>query len=203
MQLTAVFETWHIGDGNYPPLHKDMLVRLSFEIEPDYMADCKDGLAESLEHVADATYNFAARVIREYGAEEDPDRLIVLETGRFRFYVCGDVTRHYKRGQMISGRGTLVLDHYLSVQFLGKYQNPPNIFYSLRVNTIRKIRIPEQLIVRGDHWTAYPTRVTSTESGEPLIEMHETEDEAFTAYLVEFSDEGIDLNAPIPGTFAS
>ena len=33
MDIVAVFQTWHIGDGNYPPLEKEQLVNLSFELE--------------------------------------------------------------------------------------------------------------------------------------------------------------------------
>ena len=32
MNLTACFESWHIGDGNSPPLSRGDLVSLSFEV---------------------------------------------------------------------------------------------------------------------------------------------------------------------------
>jgi len=34
MEIAAIFESWHIGDGNYPPLHRGQRVRLSFELIP-------------------------------------------------------------------------------------------------------------------------------------------------------------------------
>ena len=44
--------------------------------------------------------------------------------------------------------GTLLLDHYidhyLQVEYLDTYPDPPDLFYSLRVTRIRKVAVPER-----------------------------------------------------------
>jgi hypothetical protein len=40
LQLTAIFEAWHFGDGNYQPRDKNRLVNLSFEVEEDVFSKC-------------------------------------------------------------------------------------------------------------------------------------------------------------------
>ncbi|HWS53171.1 MAG TPA: hypothetical protein VN228_03560 [Pyrinomonadaceae bacterium] len=49
MNLTAIFESWHVGDGNYPPLRKGQLVNLSFELEPRGVGEASDADAEELD----------------------------------------------------------------------------------------------------------------------------------------------------------
>jgi hypothetical protein len=75
MELYAVFETWHLGDGNYPALERGMLVNLSFEIEPDQLQ--RGGpLPSRFEHLGAAEYDFSGEVLRVY--RDDGDPLIVI-----------------------------------------------------------------------------------------------------------------------------
>jgi hypothetical protein len=64
MDLSAVFETWHLGDGNYPPLHKGMFVNLSFELEPDEITSCADGSPSLFRHLGEANYQFTGSVLQ-------------------------------------------------------------------------------------------------------------------------------------------
>jgi hypothetical protein len=64
VQLTAVFETWHIGDGNYPPLRKGQLVNLSFELEPHSLSKSTFLKDSKFEQIKDADYSFAGMVLR-------------------------------------------------------------------------------------------------------------------------------------------
>jgi hypothetical protein len=49
----AVFETWHLGDGNYPPIKSGQLANLSFKVEPDEVKLARvdrDGVRVVLSH---------------------------------------------------------------------------------------------------------------------------------------------------------
>ena len=67
MKLTAIFEEWHLGDGNYPPLNKGQLVNLSFEIQPTKIEITDGGLhTEEFSHIEEAPYQFCGRVLKVY-----------------------------------------------------------------------------------------------------------------------------------------
>jgi hypothetical protein len=126
---SAVFETWHLGDGNYLPLHKGMFVNLSL-----------------FRHLGEANYQFTGSVLREYKDQDDPEWLIVVECSGFRFYITGSSSQRCRAGQVVHGRGTLLLDHYLWVEFLHQYPDPPDLFYKLRVERIWMNQIPDRYI---------------------------------------------------------
>src|SRR5262245_45494215 len=86
MQLTAVFESWHIGDENYPPLRRGQLVRLAFELELDgQVTVAKSDRSEEFTHQGDAEYSGCGLVIRKYIRGSIP--IAVIQAGTFRFYI--------------------------------------------------------------------------------------------------------------------
>ena len=111
MKLSAIFESWHIGDGNYPPLHKGQLVNLSFEVEPRTIEEASLNAPHSFEHLGDGEYRFCGDVIRVYGGV-DRDTVVIFEAGEFRFYVMSYEAGRYVQDQRYCGEGTLLLDHY-------------------------------------------------------------------------------------------
>jgi hypothetical protein len=66
MELFAVFETWHLGDGNYPPLKKGQLVNLSFEVDPEELTLSNGDAFAEFQHLRQARYQFAGTVLRVY-----------------------------------------------------------------------------------------------------------------------------------------
>lgn len=128
MQLTAIFESWHIGDGNYPPLRRGMEVNLSFQIEPASALETVSPNAPlAFEHAGNAEYYFVADVIRSYPGGDSPP-IAVLDTGNFRFYIESDRSGQHSVGERTNGMGTLCLDYYIWVEFLKNYADPARSF---------------------------------------------------------------------------
>lgn len=200
MDLSAVFETWHLGDGNYPTLQKGMCVNLSFEMDADEITLTPNVSPSFFRHLGEANYEFSGSVLREYGDLEDPDRLIILECSGFKFYVTGSASKICPSGKCVHGRGTLLLDHYLWVEFLDQYADPPDLFYTLRVQRIWMNRIPDHYISRTENAMAHPTRLQYAET-QPIEVEEITSDSSVRYYVVEFSDEALDRNVSVPRTF--
>jgi len=200
MEISAVFETWHLGDGNYPPLHKGQLVNLSFEIEPDTLNRAEENEPRRFHHCGFAEYEFAGSVLRLY-REDESTQLAVIETDELRFYIASPLTQCLRCGDYVSGRGTLSLDHYLWVEFLDEYPNAPDLFYSLRVTDICRAHIPERFIVRSGQSLSYPTRVAPDDYGpDDVTYVEAITDEEFVTFIVQFSDAELP-SEPIPRTF--
>lgn len=193
MKLTAVFENWHIGDGNYPPLHRGQLVSLSFELEPRSLEETSEDKPEEFSDRGDAEYRFCGRVLKVYENEGD-GVITIVESAGFRFYVLLHDSTRYAPATRVAGRGTLLLDHYIWVEFLDEYADPPNLFYNLRVSRIRKVQTPEQFITRHDKGNAMPTRLAPNDYSEADVEELETMDgQSFSEefYIIDFDNEGL------------
>jgi hypothetical protein len=197
MDLFAVFETWHLGDGNYPALKKGELANLSFEIEPDELTNAEASSSERFHHCGHAEYEFTGTVLRTYGCDTDSDRVVVIQADQFRFYISSPLTAGLLAGSKVSGRGTLALDHYLWVEFLSQYPDPPDLFYNLRVAEITRAKIPERFITRSGLNVSYPTRVPSEEY---VTEVDSITDEGCCTFYVHFSDDDVPAIA-MPRTF--
>ena len=85
MKIKAIFENWHIGDGNYPPLSKGEKVNLCFCIE-DYIIDTFKTESEFYFNNSDKNkYDFAGTIIKMYS--DPPNSLLVINSGDFKFYI--------------------------------------------------------------------------------------------------------------------
>jgi hypothetical protein len=158
MQLTIVFEHWHLGDGNYRAFAVGEDARLSFELHVDSFEVVSQEIDEQISQVRDAEYEIVGRVIRQYG-DVDSSRFPVLEAGWLRFYCPHNFAPDLELGTMVRLRGVLALDHYQWVEFLEEYPNPPDLFYGVRVTRVRQVKIPERLIQRSAHGMGHPTSV--------------------------------------------
>jgi len=106
-------------------------------------------------------------------------------------------------GNHVEGFGTLVLDYYAWVEFLAEYADPPDLFYKLRVERIKRLRIPERFINRTDAGVSYPTRLTPQDcESADLTEVDVIKNEDFVSYFVDFSDCSVPPG-PLPKTFRS
>ena len=191
MRLTAVFETWHLGDENYPPLHRDQLVNLSFEFLPQSLSKSIAPKATKFEQIKDAEYSFEGTVLKVY---EDPPhcKVVVVQAGDFRFYINSFPTKSpaLKEGDSCGGFGSLFLDHYIWVEFLSTYKDPPDLFYSLRLTRIRAVK-------------ASLDREGYSENDTTEIERMElSREEYWSSYLVDF-DGSSTGTTKIPLTFHS
>jgi hypothetical protein len=203
MELSAVFETWHLGDGNYPPLKNGQLVNLSFEVCPDELKLAESSALLEFRHFGEARYEFTGTVLRVYREDGRKIPIVVIETGHFRFYVFSELAATFNPGDVINGRGTLLFDHYIWVESLSSYPDPPDLFYKLRVSGIWLRRLPERFIRRSGRGVAYPTRV-QPEDYEPndMIKVGAVSNEDLVDYVIQFSDRDIP-DEPIVRTFDS
>jgi hypothetical protein len=180
--LIAVFDSWYIPDGNYPPLRKGQRVNLSFEAYPVNLDAAEASDSRLFENFENAQCSFVAEVIRRYGYDE---QIAVLDAGNFRFYVHGPVAERLCAGDVVRGSGTLCVDHYLWVEFLYRYPDPPDIFYNSEVRRIRMV-------------TFQPGDNSKTDVEE--LETMEGQDFDKESYILDFDTAGLE-NEKIARTF--
>lgn len=198
MTITAVFESWHICDGNYPPLHRGQQVNLSFEMnvsEAVPSANCQPLLLQE----APAQYRFAGEVLNVY-RDGGSDAITVIEAAGFRFYINNSFG--FRPGDSVQGQGTLLLDHYIWVENLAEYRDAPDLFYQLRVSKIEKVSIPERFVNRHRSGKSLPASLVPGDYPAEGVEELETMEGQFfdeEFYLLHLTDEGI--TAPVAKTF--
>jgi hypothetical protein len=203
MKLTAIFEEWHLGDGNYAPLRKGQIVNLSFEIELTSI-ETTDGemQATDMGQIDEGMYQFCGRVLRVY--EDSSDIIVVVQTNDFTFYIdwlSKEAPPH--EGNIVRGQGKLLLDHYAWVEFLSEYKNPPDLFYTLKVTRIRAVHIPESFVQRHEKGYSYPASLKPEQyPTEDVIEIENMAGQPFEVafYIVDFDDDGLE-GVRIPPTF--
>jgi len=201
MELHAVFETWHIGDGNYPPLKKGQLVNLSFMVDLNELSVVENAATPEFTHLGHAKYRFTGSVLRMYGKPSNP--IAIIEAAGFRFYLNSLRASTLKSGDVVSGRGTLSLDYYIWVEFLSDYADPPDLFYPLQVIDILRCNIPERFIRRSGAKISGPCRVGRDDYGpDDITHVDAIEDEMWVNYVLHLSDADIPAE-PIPRTFHS
>ena len=194
MHLTAIFESWHVGDGNYHPFHVGQGVNLSFEVDSIKLRKADPGEQYRFDSAADATCSFVADVARYYGSAGDTP-VAVLDAGFFRFYIHGESARSVPVGDRVKGTGILALDHYLWVEFLAEYPDPPDLFYNLEVRRIRRVRIPQRFIRRHAGGKTMPATVGPGDySGEDIQELKTMEGQEFDEefYIIDFASAGLE-----------
>jgi hypothetical protein len=160
MKLTAVFEHWHLGDGNYPAFSVGDEGRLSFELGIASVDLVPADASPAFEHVRDAEYAVTARVIRLYSFGGGSPFPVFEASDGMRFFSPASPTSDFILDSVVRLRGTLMLDHYQWVEFLGRYNDPPGLFYSVRVARIRRIVIPKRFVKRDDRSVGHPTSLS-------------------------------------------
>lgn len=143
MKISAIFESWYISDGNYPPLRQGEFVNLSFELNPIRVIRVSAGEPETMVHINGAEYQLCAKVLKIY---EEPT---IVEAEGFRFHICyfPEKPKRLEEGDKIWGIEVVSLDGYLSVEFLHQYLDAPDLFYKLRITGIYEF--PEQKQVKS------------------------------------------------------
>ena len=202
MKLTAIFESWLVPDGNYPPLHRGQLVNLSFQIRPQTLEQVGQESVEIFENLQDAEYRFAARVLRVYGEE----RIVAAEALGFRFFLENLGIDKAPEGATLFGNGGLYVDYYRWVENVERRHNPPDLFHTLRVTRIRQVQLPQEYLSRNDlGGSAWPTYVGPDKYRTSAIkDLHTMEGQPFSTefYLVDFDNKGL-RGASVPRTFLS
>ena len=141
MKLTVVFEHWHLGDGNYPAFAVGDEARLSFELDVLASEPAAPDAPESVRQLRDAEYEVTASVLRLYDDGLNSP-FPVFEAAWLRFYSPSQAVSGLAQGSRVRLRGTFALDHYLWVEFLDRYPDPPDLFYNVRVARVRRVAIP-------------------------------------------------------------
>ena len=87
----------------------------------------------------------------------------------------------------------MALDHYIWVEFLPSYPDPPDLFYKLRVSDICRVRIPERFIVRSGLTVSVPTRVSPKECGPDDVNFADmvADEDYVTFFVVHFTDSDV------------
>src|SRR5271166_2741135 len=132
-----------------------MLVNLSFELMPNKIGIVHGDQQEVMKQIRDAEYEFCGSVLRVYSGDET---IVVVQMGDFRCYIntFSSLPLRLKESDRIAGQGRLLLDHYIWVEYLHKYKDPPDLFYNLAVKQIRAVAIPEEFIQRGEKGYSHP-----------------------------------------------
>jgi len=169
--ICVTFEEWHLGDGNYPPLHRGQKVNFSFYISLTNKQILENGECYFKQNRY-SDYSFCGKVIRTYQSVDD-GQIIIVDTGNFKFYI-EDSKFSVNIGQFISGQGVLLIDYYIWVEYLSSYDNPPDLFYNFIVENISKVKIPEKFIYRHDKGYSSPTSLAPSDYSETdLIEIED------------------------------
>ncbi len=158
MPFSVVFEHWHLGDGNYPAFAAGDETRLSFELGVASIELVDETVEDEVRQIRDAEYVIVGRVIRQY-QDGVSSMFPVVEAGWLRFYCPSSATATLAVGSRVMLRGQLALDHYLWVENLDRYSDPPDLFYAVRIARVRRVHIPEQFIHRSGTSLSHPTAV--------------------------------------------
>ena len=198
MRLTAVFESWHIGDGNYPPLKVGQAVNWSFQVEPVGKLERTDQPV-MFDVADDAECVFVSEVIRIY--REPTERpLGVFQAGEFRFYIEDESIANFAVGDKVAGAGRLLFDYYIWVEFLHEYAEPPNLFYPLQVKRIRKVTLPIEFVTQHVRAVGHPTRLRGDQyAAGDIQDLDSMEGQTFGPefYLIDVDSEGFsETNVP-------
>jgi hypothetical protein len=191
MELIAIFECWYVPDGNYPPLREGQLVNLSFELQPSVLELVEPEAGLRLDSTGHAEYRFTAKVLGTFAG------LVAVDTGSFKCYLTDTADISVTAGQVLTGHGTLAVDHYAWVEQFASasvLDRIPDLFYTLRVSEIQKVRVRERFIQRREDGKTFPTRVAASDLESGDVERIATMDgqpfdEEF--YIVAFSDEAL------------
>jgi len=204
MDLTAIFESWHIDDGNYPPFIEGQLVNLSFELEPRKMEEVRMSVPESFEHLGNGEYRFCGTALNVYENVDDP-AITIIKAGDFQFYVMSNESNLNVQGRRYCGEGTLLLDHYSWVEYLSERENPPDLFYKLKVKRILKVNMPEKFVARHETGKSFPTRLNPEDYSDSDVEaIHTMQGQPFDEefYIIDFDNSELE-GRDIPRTFIS
>jgi hypothetical protein len=158
MKITAIFEHWHLGDGNYPAFAVGDEARLSFELDVLASEPAAPDAPESILQLRDAEYEVTARVLRLYDDGLNSP-FPVFEAAWLRFYSPSQSVSGLAPGSRVRLRGTFALDHYLWVEFLDRYPDPPDLFYNVRVARVRRVAIPARFVRRGGRFMSHPASI--------------------------------------------
>jgi len=158
MKLAVVFEHWHLGDGNYPAFAVGDAARLSFELDVLASEPAAPDAPESVRQLRDAEYEVTASVLRLYDDGLN-SQFPVFEAAWLRFYSPSQSVAGLAQGSRVRLRGTLALDHYLWVEFLDRYPDPPDLFYNVRVASVRRVAIPAQFVHRDGRSMSHPASI--------------------------------------------
>jgi hypothetical protein len=213
MEIIAIFEIWHIGDLNYPPLSTDMFVNLSFEVGFSELAQLDSVNEQRFHHLGGGEYEVVGEVLQIFqiatvtsGAGQEIEHgfrpVVVIEADGFRFYTDSSIAAHRTAGALVRGKGILALDYYVWNMLHTQYADAPDLFYNLRVERIERVRIPDQFIRRTSKTVTWPARLRPGQysAGDVTMVDEMTDDEYFRFYVVTFSDRDLPAGQ-IPGTF--
>jgi hypothetical protein len=176
MHVTAVFESWHIGDGNYPPLATGEIVNLAYQVEANEPL-ARDEPAPWFQVDDFAECAFRARVLAVF-RQGRGSPVVALDAGDFRFYVERDDCSVLSPGDWVRGRGTLLFDYYVWSETICKDKDAPDIFRTQRVQRIRRVRLPSKHVHRAGSSVSHPTRLPPAEFGpDDIVELSTMEGE--------------------------
>jgi len=194
VSLCATFEGWLIFDGDYPPLAKGQKVNLSFKMF------CRDYeiTGEELfvfEQIKHSEYKFSGKIIYKYYEK------IVVDTLYFKFYIeiNRDNTENIRVGQFIKGIGNIHVDYYGWVLNLKRYENPPNIFYNLAVESINEVIIAKKHLKSVPNGVRFPCSLQNDKYSD--IDLKEVDEMDLEPVMVFYLLNLKEINKTVEKTF--
>ncbi len=188
MEITAVFQSWTVGDGTLSPLSKNEATVISLALYPDIFSAVDDARPEKLGCLGGSDYEFCGRV--RYVIDQ---RIMLVDAGGWLFSIepVGAGRSVVAVGSRVSGVGTMVVDeNWWPENVRAKYPN--ELFHHVTVTRIRKVNTPEQFLSRDQSGkvTSAPGWVKHTDYAfENVAELETMEGQPFREefYLVDFS----------------
>ncbi len=184
MIRTAIFESWLLGDGTYPPLHVGQEVNLSFELKPREAAEASPSEPLFLREEGAAQYEFCAEVVWK---QDEDEAIAVVSAGNCSFFVEGLSAQTLHVGMRVRGVGTVLVDYYIWVENVDGYPGAPDLFRSFHVISIQLATIPERFIRRGKTTVSAPSWVDPHQVQLTQIEQM-TEDSIGSFFILELSE---------------
>lgn len=160
MRIDAIFESWLVGDGNYrPPVIGDTG---SLVLEFWSRLSVPGTGRPHIESVGRPEYRVTATVTGRHVS--DNKLLLTLDAAGLQFYWISDgVGERAEIGVTLTLTGIFKFDHYLwswrSLRREWGSEDPRDLFYDVRVERIRVVRVPERFITRSERVTSGPTIV--------------------------------------------
>jgi len=203
MEFAAIFESWHIGDGNYPPLHRGQRGKLSFELIPQRIETSHPTVPDTFRRLSAADHRFCGTVLGVY--ETGSTRVMAVEAQGARFHLLGTPQPQFAAGARIAGEGTLLLDYGLWISRISARGGVPDLFHNLTVKRITKVAIPAAHISQNGRSKAFPPYLAPGQyTAADTSEIETMAGQAFYTefYILEFDDRGLE-GADVRRTYLS
>ena len=183
--ICAAFQEWTLWDGMYKPFQIGEINSFALNLVHTRIRKTKRTNV-FLKQNKYCNYSFRGKVVCVYSEKRDPgscmavDNFIVIDTGKYKFFMHGGSEFPYSVGQFIEGQAIIEIDYFIWGEQSHKIENTPDIYYNFLVDKILQVIIPRELIYEDDDVYICPTYSDpSAYNGQnvfEVMEMNNTDD---------------------------